>query len=113
LSNDRFVRIDGSISGLVFENTPAGRVPIPGVSVYCDACGEVGHTWTTTDSNGFYRFSGGVWVAPRLATYLIVEKEGYKDPGGLPPRTWSFTSQGWRELTVTGDMRFDIELVRR
>ena len=113
LSNSLFVHLQASLAGLVFEATPSGPLPVSGVSVYCDACGEAGHTFATTDANGVYRFSGGVWVAPGYSTYLIVEKAGYKDPAGLPPSTWGYSGQGWRELTVEGDTWFDIELVRR
>jgi hypothetical protein len=97
--------------------TPTGLVvPVLGVSVYCDACGEVGHTTRTTDASGFYSFSGdiarggGVWISAGIATPLIVTKEGYRDPPGLPPGP---VSQGWREVTVKGDTRFDIQLVPR
>ena len=45
---------------------------------------------------------------------LIVRKEGYDDPTGLPPRTWPGSPLlGWRDVTINGDTRFDIELVRR
>lgn len=110
------VLVNASIAGVVFEVTPTGPVPLPGVSVYCDACGEAGHTWKTTDRNGFYSFSGdiahggGVWLNPTSTAYLIVEKAGYRDPAGLPPRP---VAQGWRDVTVAGDSRFDMQLVRR
>jgi hypothetical protein len=119
LSNDLFVRMAWGLSGLVFEITPSGPAPVPGVSVYCDACGEFGHTWTTTNANGVYRFSGdvagggGVWIAPGYTTYLIVNKDGYQDPPGLPASTWGYSGAGWRELTMTGDAWFDIQLVKR
>ena len=121
LSNDLFVRMPWSLTGLVFETTSSGSgyAPVLGVTVYCDACGEFGHTWTTTDASGFYRFSGdvagggGVGVAPGTTTYLIVDKEGYKDPAGLPATFWGGSRPGFRELTMRGDTRFDIELVRR
>jgi hypothetical protein len=107
-----------SLSGVVFEVTPAGPLPVPGVSVYCDACGQEGHSTETTDASGAYNFSGdiagggGVWVAPGYTTYLIVRKDGYEDPPGLPPATWANSTPGWRELTITGDTRFDIRLAR-
>ena len=73
----------------------------------------------TTDEDGFYSFpgeiaqGGGVWVSPILTTYLIVEKSGYQDPPGLPPPTWAVTTAGWRELRVSGETRFDTQLLRR
>ena len=54
-----------------------------------------------TDSNGFYSFS---WLYPGHQT-LLVSKEGYRTPLGQPDG--SFT------MTVTGDTRLDIQLVRR
>ena len=118
-----YVLVEASLSGIVFEVTPTGQVPVPGVSVYCDACSEVGHTWQTTDAAGFYKFSGdiahggGIWLTsstspccPANTAYLIVGKEGYADPpGGRPGPVY----QGWRDVTVKGDTRFDIQLVRR
>ena len=110
------VLVNASLSGVVFETTPAGRVPLPGVSVYCDACGEEGHTEKITDKDGFYSFSGdvarggGVWLNHTNTLYLIVRKAGYVDPPGLPPRP---VSQGWRDVPVNGDTRFDIQLVER
>jgi hypothetical protein len=107
--------MDASLSGVVFEVTATGQVPIPGVSLYCDACGEFGHTAKTTDKDGFYSFSGdiahggGMWLPPSNTAYLIVQKEGYRDPPGLPRGP---VSQGWRDVTVKGDTRFDIQLVR-
>ena len=41
-----------SLSGVVFEIADGGRVPIEGVELYCDSCGEFGHTATYTDANG-------------------------------------------------------------
>jgi hypothetical protein len=108
--------VNASLAGVVFEMTPTGQVPLSGVSVYCDACGERGHTEKITDKDGFYSFSGdiarggGVWLNNTNTLYLIVQKPGYTDPPGLPPRP---VSQGWRDVTVEGDTRFDIQLVGR
>jgi hypothetical protein len=101
-----YVLVEASLSGVVFEMTQTGQVPVPDVSVYCDACGEVGHTWQTTDAAGFYKFSGdvarggGMWLSPANTAYLIVKKDGYRDPPVL-------------NVTVKGDTSFDIQLVRR
>jgi hypothetical protein len=111
-----YALVDASLSGVVFELTPTGQVPVQGVSVYCDACGEVGHTWRTTDTAGFYSFSGdlahggGVWVNASDVTPLLVRKEGYavSDPAGTFP-----DGTGRKNVTVNGDTRFDIQLVRR
>ena len=113
-----YVRTGVTLFGEVFEATPMGRAPIAGAEIYCDACGEFGHTFLKTDANGFYQFSGdfssggGVWLNG-AATPLNVGKEGYRDPDGLPALVSRFLSgQGWREVRINGDTRFDIELVR-
>ena len=101
-----------TLSGLVYEVTPAGVIPIEGVAVYCEPCGVETHTWVYTDSNGFYSFFG-VWL-DGVPTRLNVGKNGFVDPPGLPQTTWPNPSgPGWREVKITGDTRFDIELVRR
>jgi hypothetical protein len=108
-----------SISGVVYESTPTGRVPIPGVRVYCELCGTETHTFTTADASGVYIFpgdlasGGGVWLSGG-PTPVFVENNGYRDPAGLP----SFSGVcppgfSCREMLVNGDTRLDIELVRR
>ena len=106
-----------TLSGVVFETTPNGRIPIGGVVV---ANGE-GNA-ATTDANGFYSF-GPVWVCPCAAqpwvepgtTFLWVTKDGYVDPPGTPGSVFGsgVASPGTRDVKVDGDTRFDIELVRR
>lgn len=99
-------RLLHTLSGIVYEVTPTGHIPIEGVDVYCDSCGEFGHTSVFTDAKGAYSF-------PEVfngSNPLIVRKEGYRDPPGTPLGP---VSQGWRQVTVNGDTRFDIELVRR
>src|SRR5687767_12390684 len=51
---------DITLSGVISEAAPNGLVPLQGVRVYCEPCGEATHTTTFTDANGFYRFEG-VW----------------------------------------------------
>ena len=105
-----------SLYGLVYEETTAGRVGIAGAAVYCEVCGEATHSWAVADANGFYRFSsdvatgGGVWLRPGAATVVGVEHDGYQDPPGVP---LMFNRSGWRQVTITADTRFDIQLVRR
>jgi len=90
-----------TLSGVVFELTAAGRVPIEGVSVYCDSCGSPdGHTFASSDDNGYYSFA---WTN-NGATPLYVWKTGYQLAGPAPDRIVA---------TVSGDTRFDIELIRR
>jgi hypothetical protein len=88
-----------TLTGVVSEMTETGLLPVEGVQLYCDGCGsEFGHTFMYTDSNGFYSFS---WLYPGYQT-LLVSKEGYRTLTGQP-----------LTMTVTGDTRLDIQLVRR
>ena len=96
-----------TLSGVVYEVTPAGRVPIPDVAVYCELCGVETHSWANTDSNGVYRFFG-IWL-DGFPTRLSITEDGFADPPGLS-QPWG---PGWREVRIDGDTRFDIELVRR
>ena len=97
-----------TLSGVVFEATTTGKTPIPGVDVYCELCGEETHSWTLTDSNGFYSFTG-VWTTPGVRTPLWFSKGGYADPPGVPLCHYL---SGCRQVLVNGDTRFDVELVR-
>ena len=62
------------ISGVAYENTSAGRVVVEGVLLYCDSCGAPeGHTFTSTDGQGFYRFAWsrvGVPFPPGFENWL-------------------------------------------
>ena len=81
-----------TLSGTVFESTSSGSKPVAGLEMYCDACGEVGHTRLYTDQNGQYSFThvfnGRVSVLLSRGAYLNVHKD----------------------VTVNGDTRFDITL---
>lgn len=95
-----------TLSGVVFEITPAGQVPIEGVEVYCDSCGSPdGHTFVYTDANGFYSLS---WTLNGVHP-LFVRKVGYEifDPTGKLR-----DALGRIGATVRGDTRFDIQLAR-
>ncbi len=96
-----------TLSGVVFEVTAAGKVPIEGVQLYCDSCGSpVGHTFVHTDANGFYSLD---W-ARNGGHPLYVEKVGFEifEPAGMLRDLY-----GRIMATVNGDTRFDIQLVRR
>jgi hypothetical protein len=96
-----------TLSGVVFEVTAAGRVPIPGVELYCDSCGSPdGHTFVYTDADGFYSFS---W-AFNGATPLLVRKDGYDlvDPPSTPVGNLRRI-----DVTVSGDTRVDIQMAPR
>jgi hypothetical protein len=98
---------DYTLSGVVFELTTTGQTPIEGVEVYCELCGAETHSWARTDSNGSYSFTG-VWTTPGVRTPVMFRKEGYTDPPGTVSN-----ESGWRLTLVTGDTRFDVELVRK
>jgi hypothetical protein len=99
----------GTLSGVVFEVTAAGNVPVQGVEVYCDACG-LGHAQSFSDATGLYRFSD---VAASVYP-LFLAKRGYTlasptGPGSSSPDGW----MGSINARVSGDTRFDIQLVRQ
>jgi hypothetical protein len=99
---ERFVPY--TLSGMAYEDTPSGRVPIAGVVLYCDGCGSPeGHTFVTTDEDGLYRLS---WVTTSVTYLQIFGKEGYKYVGPAG------TSNGV-PITTVGDTRFDVQFVRQ
>jgi hypothetical protein len=105
------VVLAGTISGVVFEMTASGRVPVENVEVYCDSCGPEGHTFSYSRSDGGYDLPR----APAGTNLLLVAKEGYTllRPDWTSP---SPTPSGWLggvNASVNGDTRFDIELARR
>jgi hypothetical protein len=110
------VLADATLSGMVYEVIDGQRRGIAGASVYCEPCGESTHNFTDTDSNGEYIFPHGVWTEGRVGfpTRVLVRKDGYGDPPGLPKNTPPNPSlPGWREVVINGDTRFEIEMVRR
>jgi hypothetical protein len=95
-----------TLSGVVFEVNASGLAAVENVSVYCDGCGEDGHTWLHTDADGFYHFPE-VYAG---LTPLLVRKDGY---AVLDPTRTFPDGTGQREARVAGDTHFDIQLVRR
>jgi hypothetical protein len=99
-----------SLSGVIYESTPTGHVPIPGAVVYCELCGEITHTWAIADANGFYLFpgeiakGGGVWLAPGQPTPILVRGVRFEEQ--------IFVGRSLSVL-IAGDTRLDVELVRR
>ena len=82
-------------------------MPVAGVDLYCDSCGSPeGHTFTTSDTNGFYSFE---WVNNGVHP-LIVWKDGYQvvDPEGMLA-----DGRQMKYATVAGDTQFEIHVVRR
>ena len=113
------VLADATLSGMVYEvvsDSPRRIAGIEGASVYCEQCGASTHNFASTDSNGAYIFPPGVWTEgrPEFPIRILVTKDGYRDPGGLPkPTPPNPSGDGWREVLIHGDTRFDMELVRR
>jgi hypothetical protein len=116
---DTYYITDVTLSGVVYEMTPAGRVPIAGVQLWSSE-----QAITATDSNGVFRVRP-VWVCPCSFAPAVEpgissiqwEKAGYDDPAGQPASMFRFLpvipGSGWRDVKINGDTRLDIELVRR
>ena len=109
---------DVTLSGIVYEVTSAGRVPVAGALVL-NGEGEA----DTTDENGFYSIRP-IWVCPCAGqpsvpagtTFVWVQKTGYTAPAGTPASKFVIGSQvipGARDVVINGDTRFDLELVRQ
>ena len=82
------------LSGVVTEVTKAGEVPVEGASVYRLVAS--GWRGATTDNNGTYKMLGMYDGANTVAA----SKDGYQN-------------QEIRDVSIKGDTRFDIQLVRR
>ena len=96
-----------TLSGVVFESTASGRVPVEGVHVYCDGCGSpVGHTSFFTARDGSYSFG---WAYNSILP-LLVQKDGYTVVGATDVLS---NGMSRRLVTINGDTQFDIELIRR
>ena len=104
-----------------------GRVPIEGVRVLLDYFHVFPAPDVVTDSQGFFSFRP-VWVCPCSwapwvdagITSIYVDKDGYEVPAGQPasvfgrrPGTDVPPDLRLRDVTINGETRFDIELVRR
>ena len=85
-----------TLSGVVSEVTLTGSVPIEGARVFLSDDQDI-----LTDSLGFFSFTS---VCPVGNTIIWVGKDGYDD---------SAAHAGWRVLTINGDTRLAITLVRR
>ena len=124
---DTYSVADVILSGVVYEVTPMGRVPIEGVRVQSDYFHVFSTPDVMTDSNGFFSFRR-VWVcacswAPWVdagITSIYVDKDGYEVPAGQPFSVFHHPlypdarrDDRLRDVTINGDTRFDIELVRR
>jgi hypothetical protein len=118
-ANPAFSVAEVTLSGVVFELTPTGRVPIEGVGV-SNGEGE----YAVTDASGVFSLRP-VWVCPCSAqpwidagiTLLWLWTDDYVDPPGQPPslftRGMTNPGPGWRDVMINGDTRVELELVRR
>jgi hypothetical protein len=118
-SGAAYVTKDVTLSGVVFELTPTGRVPIEGVGV-SNGEGE----YAVTDTNGYFSIRP-IWVCPCSAqpwiaagfTLLWLWTDDYEDPPGQPPSLFAQghanPGPGWRDVMIYGDTRVDIQLVKR
>ena len=97
-----------ALSGTVSELVQDRLVPIEKAEVYCEPCGQETHSSAYTDSKGFYTFTG-VWG---YTFSILVRKDGYQDPPG-PVNNGFPSGSGWRTVTINGDTRFDVQLVRK
>ena len=84
-----------TLSGIVTEATETGLTPIENVNVYRLDEEESGWDQTTTDRNGFYEIHG-LSDGSKLSGF---SKEGYQKVE--------------QAVSIHGDMRFDVQLLRR
>jgi hypothetical protein len=118
---------DVILSGVVYEVTATGRVPIEGVQVMSDYFHVFPTADVVTDSQGFFSFEP-VWVCPCSwapwvdagITSIYAVKDGYEVPAGQPASIFGRRLGSdvrpdlrLRDVAIDGDTRFDIELVRR
>jgi len=110
-----------TLSGVVAEATSAGLVALEGVrvdafSMPCDerVAGCIGfgapigiRQTAMTDKNGFYSIAG---LYPGKNNFIWAAKDGFADPF---PAHYPENSEGGQATTISGDSRFDIQLVRR
>lgn len=109
---------DVTLSGMFYEVTPSGRTPIEGVAWFSNDEGGSG----TTGIDGLFSVKP-VWVCPCTwapmvkanTTSVYWEKAGYADPA-MQPDSQLYPGlgpgAGSRDVSVTGDARLEIELVR-
>lgn len=116
-----FLIADVTVSGVVYEVTPTGEVPVEGVFI-SNGDGPGRMVPQLTDRNGFFSFRP-VWVCPCAGnpgngpvpagmTFLILAKNGYEDPPGLPESVFRPHATGWRDVMIDGDTHVRMQLVR-
>ena len=100
-----------TLSGSVYEEKSAGKVPVAGAEVYCEACDPpLGHSSKTTDAEGAYSFA----QVPKGTASLLIAKPGYVLPN--QPDQSGADGLGWMGtvgVVVDGDTVFDIRIVKK
>jgi hypothetical protein len=124
---DTYQVADVLLSGVVYEMTSMGRVPIEGVRVQSDYFHVFPTPDAVTDARGFFSFRP-LWVCPCSwapwvdagITSIWVDKDGYDAPAGQVASTFGRRLDPdvrpdlrLRDVPINGDTRFDVELVRR
>ena len=124
---DTYRVADVILSGVVYEMTSIGRVPIEGVRVQSDHFHVFPTPDAVTDAQGLFSFRP-IWVCPCSwapwvdagITSIWVDKDGYEAPAGQPDSVFHHPlypearrDLGLRDVTINGETRVDVELVRR
>lgn len=94
-----------TLSGVVSEVTSTGTAPIAGARVFVSDDQD-----KSTDSEGFFSFTPVPVCVPGQIV-IWVGKDGYDDEVGQP--VVPGYGAGWRVVTIDGDTRLEITLVRR
>ena len=89
-----------TLSGMVFEQTSAGRVPLSGIEVQAQSLYAT--TRSTTDVNGLYKLTS----LPTMPSFVALPQLRLVAKGGA-----SYAAFG-RTVLIDGETRLDIELVR-
>jgi len=100
-----------AVSGIVYEETSAGKIPVAGVDVYCEICDPpLGHSLQVTDAKGAYRFA----QAPQQTIYLSIAKPGYVLPN-QPDQSGAdgLGAMGTVGVVVGGDTVRDIQIAKK
>jgi len=124
---DTYQVADVILSGVVYEMTSKGRVPIEGVRVRSDYFHVLPTPDAVTDAQGVFSV-GPLWVCPCSwapwvdagITAIWVDRDGYEAPAGQPASIFgrrldprARPDLRLRDVLINGDTQFDIELVRR
>jgi hypothetical protein len=110
-----------TLSGVVLEETPTGLVPVEGVLMESFSCEDLPplppffppkscpvsiYQTTSTDKRGLYSFSG---LYSGRENNIGVNKDGFDDPRVDP----NGPEGNGQEVTINGDTRLELRLVRR